>query len=102
MAPVSRTTTTPHDIINCKDCLRVRLAQIKIHSNNISGSFGANDENDNQINIYRASKYIDRIDHSTEKFTHIVLEFNCEYFSAFFYKNQCISFLLVELNKRRQ
>lgn len=62
MAPVSRTTTTAtqHDIINCKDCLRVRLAQIKNHSNKKSGAFGANDENDNQIDIYRASKYFDR------------------------------------------
>lgn len=58
MAPVSRTTTTPHDIINCKDCLRVRLVQIKSkHSNNKAGSYsGANDENDNQINIHHASK----------------------------------------------
>lgn len=56
MAPVSRTTTTPHDIINCKDCLRVRLAQIKCHSNNKAGSYGTNDENDNQINIHHASK----------------------------------------------
>lgn len=56
MAPVSRTTTTPHDIINCKDCLRVRLAQIKSHSNNKAGSYGANDENANQINIHHASK----------------------------------------------
>lgn len=55
MAPVSRTTTTPHDIINCKDCLRVRLAQIKCHSN---GTFNANDENYNQINIHHASKYL--------------------------------------------
>lgn len=57
MAPVSRTTTTPHDIINCKDCLRVRLAQIKNHSNNKAGTFGANDENFNEINIHHASKY---------------------------------------------
>lgn len=56
MAPVSRTTTTPHDIINCKDCLRVRLAQIKCHSKDKAGLYGANDENDNQINIHHASK----------------------------------------------
>lgn len=56
MAPVSRTTATPHDIINCKDCLRVRLAQIKSHSNNKGGSYDANDENANQINIHHASK----------------------------------------------
>lgn len=56
MAPVSRTTAIPHDIINCKDCLRVRLAQIKSNSNNKAGDFG-NDENDNQINIQSASKY---------------------------------------------
>lgn len=57
MAPVSRTTTTPHDIINCKDCLRVRLAQIKNHSNNKAGTFGTNDDNFNEINIHHASKY---------------------------------------------
>lgn len=56
MAPVSRTTATPHDIINCKDCLRVRLLQIKCQSNDKSGAFGAKDENDNQIDIH-ASKY---------------------------------------------
>lgn len=55
MAPVSRTTTTPHDIINCKDCLRVRLVQIKKHSNNKT-VFGPNDENDFEINIHHASK----------------------------------------------
>ncbi|XP_031630166.1 pantothenate kinase 3 isoform X1 [Contarinia nasturtii] len=54
MAPVSRTTTTPHDIINCKDCLRVRLVQIKKHSNNKT-VFGANDENDFEINIHHAT-----------------------------------------------
>lgn len=58
MAPVSRTTAAPHDIINCKDCLRVRLVQIKCDPNNKAGIFGANDENDNQINIHHASKYL--------------------------------------------
>lgn len=57
MAPVSRTSTTPHDIINCKECLRVRLVQIKGHSNGNGSPFAANDENDNQINIHHASKY---------------------------------------------
>lgn len=57
MAPVSRTTTTPHDIINCKECLRVRLVQIKGHSNKNGNPFAENDENDNQINIHHASKY---------------------------------------------
>lgn len=59
MAPVSQTTATPHDIINCKDCLRVRLVQIKStnHSNNKADSYnGASDENDNLINIHHASK----------------------------------------------
>lgn len=58
MAPVSRTTTTPHDIINCKDCLRVRLVQIKKYSTNKNSFFGANNENDSEINIHHASKYL--------------------------------------------
>lgn len=58
MAPVSRTTATPHDIINCKDCLRVRLVQIKGLSNSNGTQFSTNDVNDNQINIHHhASKY---------------------------------------------
>lgn len=58
MAPVSRTTTEPHDIINCKDCMRVRLVQIKglCNANDGSNTFNPNDMNDNQINIHHASK----------------------------------------------
>lgn len=60
MAPVSRTTTAtpaPHDIINCKKCMRVRLVQVKNHCfNGNSNSFNSNDANDNRINIHHASK----------------------------------------------
>lgn len=57
MAPVSR-TSSPHNIINCKECSRARLTQIKGQMRD-TGTMKNNDMNSNDevIDIHHACKF---------------------------------------------
>lgn len=56
MAPVSR-TSSPHNVINCKECMRVRLVQIKGQLRDET-AVKNNDMNSNdEVDIHHASKF---------------------------------------------
>lgn len=98
MAPVSR-TSSPHNVINCQECRRVRLVQIKGQRRE-DGHVDKNDTNSNdEIDIHHACKFNKKLVRTITKmaFTSLRVQPRVFFFFILFLRINCFGFFLCAL-----